>query len=64
MKDRCYNCEHSDNCKIAYHYNFCEDCRDYWNCNIKSWSEDCLKGYEIECNNGFEDKDEEVLEDD
>ena len=58
MKDRCSICEHSDSCKFAHYYNFCEDCKDYWDCTIRISSEECLKGYEIECNNGFEDEDE------
>lgn len=53
--NRCENCEHSDKCPLAKITNFCEDCVDYEICNIKS-SECCEKGHDIECNNGFEDK--------
>ena len=28
-KDRCSSCEHSNNCKLAHNYNFCEECKQY-----------------------------------
>lgn len=32
---------------------FCEDCKDYYTCDILS---ECKAGYSVECNNGFEPK--------
>lgn len=56
MKDYCYDCE-IENCELRNEVNFCEDCKDYWNCNIRHYS-CCEAGEEIECNNGFEPADE------
>lgn len=54
-KDRCWNCEYEIDCKIAHMFDFCDDCKDYYDCDIKSYCDsDCKKGYQIECNNGFE----------
>ena len=53
--NRCENCEHSDKCPLAKITNFCEDCKDYDICTIRDVY--CEKGFEIECNNGFEEND-------
>lgn len=37
-----------------YKDNFCDDCRDSVFCTIRSVS--CQAGYDIECNNGFEEE--------
>ena len=57
--NRCFACEFKEGCPLARIINFCEDCKDYDTCWIKGVS--CEAGYEIECNNGFEDDDEQVL---
>ena len=52
--DRCGLCEFRDNCKYANYYDFCDDCKYGGGCPLRSAS--CKAGYDIECNNGFEDK--------
>lgn len=53
-KERCINCEFAEECPYAYHYCFCEDCKYYCKCGLDF--DYCKKGYVIECNNGFEEK--------
>lgn len=53
MANHCEDCEYSKDCDIAYITEFCEDCKDYYTCNILS---ECKAGYSVECNNGFESK--------
>lgn len=48
---RCNGCEYYNECEYADNYNFCDDCKDCFGCPIKSVS--CKAGYDIECNNGF-----------
>lgn len=55
-ENRCSNCEFSEKCKYAYNYDFCEDCKYYGECGLTGAFSECKKGYEIECNNGFEEK--------
>lgn len=57
---RCDFCKYYDECEFADYYNFCDDCKYGDDCTIRTVS--CERGYDIECNNGFEDKD--ILEDD
>lgn len=54
----CDSCEYADDCEYAYMMNFCENCKDYYNCNLRSAIFTCKAGYELECNNGFEQSDE------
>lgn len=53
MVNHCEDCEYSNDCDIAYITEFCEDCKDYYTCDILS---ECKAGYSVECNNGFEPK--------
>ena len=55
--NRCLSCEYADECPLEMIINFCEDCKDYDECTIRNFY--CKNGFEIECNNGFEDKDDE-----
>jgi len=63
MYDKCYDCEFEGKCELAHEVSFCEDCKDFDNCDILSM---CDGGEYIECNNGFEpiDFDDEDEEDD
>ena len=57
----CSLCEYADSCELSDGINFCEDCKDCDTCTIKF---DCCKeGHYIECNNGFEDKNDYCSED-
>lgn len=47
-------CEFADTCEFADGINFCDDCLEYAKCTIRGHY--CKAGHEIECNNGFEDK--------
>lgn len=58
--NRCNGCEFHDNCEYADNYNFCDDCKDCINCSIRSFFS-CEAGYDIECNNGFEDVQDDVF---
>ena len=58
----CDTCEYYDECEYADGINFCDDCKDRFNCNLRY--EDCMAGHNIECNNGFEDKNDYCSEDD
>lgn len=51
--NRCNDCEFYYDCEYADNYNFCDDCRGSIYCTIRGDS--CKAGYEIECNNGFEE---------
>lgn len=53
--NRCDTCKFYNLCQYADNYNFCEDCVDGDFCSIRSF-ESCMAGYDIECNNGFQDK--------
>lgn len=50
----CNSCDFYEECDLAGDINFCEDCKDCETCTIKFNS--CEAGHCIECNNGFEDK--------
>lgn len=52
----CDMCEYAENCEYADGINFCDDCKYSFDCPIKTVF--CKAGYAIECNNGWEDKDE------
>lgn len=52
--NRCSGCEFYNDCEFADNYNFCDDCADGHFCSIRSVS--CKAGYDIECNNGFEEE--------
>ena len=58
--NHCDFCEYANTCELAGGINFCEDCKDCAECTIK---ESCEAGHYIECNNGFEDKNEYCCED-
>lgn len=58
----CDSCEKANGCEYADGINFCDDCKDYADCSIKF--DCCEAGHYIECNNGFEDKNECCCEDD
>lgn len=51
--NRCSGCEFYNDCEFADNYNFCDDCVNGL-CSIRSVS--CKAGYDIECNNGFEEE--------
>lgn len=51
--DRCNGCKFYDDCVYADNYNFCEDCRAGFGCSLRTVQ--CEAGYDIECNNGFEE---------
>ena len=51
---KCDGCEYYNECEYADNYNFCDDCKDCFGCPIRSVS--CKAGYDIECNNGFEER--------
>ena len=34
MYDKCYGCEFEENCELAHGVSFCEDCKDFDNCDI------------------------------
>ena len=57
----CDACEFYDECEYSDGINFCDDCKDCFNCNLKYVS--CKAGHDIECNNGFEDKNDYCSED-
>ena len=57
----CDTCGYADDCELAYGICFCEDCKDYHDCTIRYYT--CEAGHEIECNNGFEDKNDYCSED-
>ena len=52
----CDMCEFYGNCELAGQTMFCDDCKDYHNCSIKFVT--CEAGHYIECNNGWEDKED------
>ena len=60
--NRCDSCEFYDECEYADGINFCEDCKDHSECTLCYIS--CKAGFDIECNNGFEDKEDYCSEDD
>ncbi len=56
MKDYCFGCKYREDCELADVINFCEDCIDYPHCDM--CYVECKGGYAVECNNGFEPKNE------
>lgn len=58
----CDNCEYYDECELADGINFCDDCKDGDTCDLRYVF--CEAGHDIECNNGFEDKNDYCFEDD
>jgi hypothetical protein len=50
----CDCCEYANECELADGINFCNDCKDCDECTIRTVC--CEAGHDIECNNGFEDK--------
>lgn len=58
----CDSCEYYDDCEYSDGINFCDDCKEYAKCTISYVS--CKAGHDIECNNGFEDKNDYCSEDD
>lgn len=54
MMNHCLTCEYYDECEHAEYVNFCEDCKEYAKCPIRTVC--CEAGHDIECNNGFEVK--------
>lgn len=59
--NHCDYCNYADECELAYGVCFCEDCKDYPDCSIRCVT--CEAGHDIECNNGFEDKNDYCSED-
>lgn len=57
----CESCDYANECDLADVINFCEDCKDYHDCSIRYHT--CEAGHYIECNNGFEDKNDYCSED-
>lgn len=57
----CDCCEYANECELADRINFCNDCKDCDECTIKYVT--CEAGFYIECNNGFEDKNDYCSED-
>ena len=57
----CDTCDYADKCELADGINFCDDCKDCHNCTIKF--DTCEAGHYIECNNGWEDKEDYCCED-
>ena len=55
MTNHCEFCPLSKKCSLANQILFCEDCRYFDDCDILAA---CEAGEYIECNNGFEPKDE------
>ena len=51
----CEVCEFEETCPLANAIRFCKDCADFDGCNIL---ETCKGGHYIECDNGFEEKEE------
>lgn len=58
----CDVCEYADKCELADIINFCEDCKDFA-CGCIICFETCKAGHYIECNNGWEDKEDYCCED-
>ena len=48
--DYCKKCK-VKKCELRGNVNFCEDCKDYPDCDILTT---CKGGHYVECNNGFE----------
>lgn len=57
----CESCDYANECDLADVISFCEDCKDYYDCTIRCCT--CEAGHDIECNNGFEDKNDYCSED-
>jgi hypothetical protein len=59
MTNNCLDCKFIKDCKIYENCNgfvdFCDGCKDENDCTIKVY---CEKGYAIQCNNGYEPKEE------
>ena len=56
MDNYCLYCDKSEDCEIANETRFCNECKHRMNCRTLDC---CEAGYEIECNNGFEDESDE-----
>lgn len=57
MKNYCDSCD-IKNCELRDNVNFCDDCKDYYFCDLHYSTFGCCEtGYNVECNNGFEPKD-------
>ena len=56
MVNYCIDCEFREECVLENDINFCEDCKHYEKCDIVGMT--CIGSKEIECNNGFEIKEE------
>lgn len=57
----CETCDLADKCELAYGIMFCDNCKDSCDCSIKFAT--CEAGHFIECNNGWEDKEDYCCED-
>lgn len=57
----CDCCEYADKCELADGINFCDDCKECHTCTIRFNT--CEAGHDIECNNGWEDKEDYCCED-
>ena len=56
IKEHCVGCKYEYDCDFAHNINFCENCKDFDRCSIRYVY--CKAGHELECNNGFEEKDD------
>ena len=57
-RDYCETCDYADKCEYAYSVRFCRDCKDYRDCSLRLYGGSCYAGYDIECDNGFEEENE------
>ena len=51
-KDYCIDCKEAGMCGYAYGVNFCDNCKDRFDCDIRYYNS-CPEGHDMECNNGF-----------
>ncbi len=66
MNNPCEDCEYAETCEDCNQVDFCFGCKycsfcGICTCNIEKY---CMKGYPIECNNGYEEKTEYEDDDD
>lgn len=56
----CENCEYAETCEDCNQVDFCFGCKYLSFCGICTCHIDryCMKGYPIECNNGYEEDSE------
>jgi hypothetical protein len=52
MRDYCFDCEYQNDCSDI-DVGFCYDCKEKRDCDIKT---SCKAGYDIRCNNGYEEE--------